>query len=91
MARRAPARRAKRERPSRLRYRWIDAGATTSYANSCSLESTAEVVFAHFGIDARLTRRIAITPAMAKRLAGLLAKVVSEYEERFGELRLDER
>lgn len=91
MARKAAARRAKRRGPGRVRYRWVETGATTANANSCSLESSAEAVFAHFGIDERLTRRIVITPALAKRLAGLLAKVVSDYERSFGELRLDER
>jgi hypothetical protein len=63
----------------------------TSYANSCSLDASAEAVFAHFGIDQRLTRRIAITPALARQLAQLLEKVVREYEERYGKLALDER
>ena len=46
-------------------------------------------MFAHFGIDARLTRRIVVTPALAKRLAAVLAKVVREYEARYGALALD--
>jgi hypothetical protein len=70
------------------RYRWEDAGAATAYANSCSLASTEHAVVARFGIDGRLSRRIMITPAMAKRLAGLLRRVVEDYERRFGELRL---
>ena len=88
------ARKAARRRPSNAqprRYRWDDAGAVTSYANSCSLDASAEAVFAHFGIDQRLTRRIVITPALAKRLAALLGKVVRDYEERYGQLALDER
>ena len=71
------------------RYRWTDAGAVTCYANSCSLDASAEAVFANFGIDQRLTRRIVITPALAKRLAVVLAKVLREYEARYGELTLD--
>jgi len=83
------ARKAGRRRPSNpepRRYRWNDAGAVTSYANSCSLDASAEAVFAHFGIDQRLTRRIVITPALAKRLAALLAKVVRDYEAQYGAL-----
>ena len=89
MARKAPPRRAKAQRAGERRYRWVDTGARTVYANSCSLQSSPEAVFAHFGIDERLERRIAISPAMAKRLAALLAKTVQDYEARFGELRLD--
>ena len=84
MARKAARRKPKKEAPRR--YRWTDAGAVTSYANSCSLDASAEAVFAHFGIDQRLTRRIVITPALAKQLARLLEKVVREYEERYGKL-----
>jgi len=83
------ARKAARRRPSSAqprRYRWDDAGAVTSYANSCSLDAAAEAVFAHFGIDQRLTRRIVITPALAKRLAALLGKVVRDYEAKYGTL-----
>ena len=83
------ARKAARRRPSKAdprRYRWNDAGAVTSYANSCSLDLSAEAVFAQFGIGRRLTRRIVITPAMAKRLAALLGKVVRDYEARYGTL-----
>jgi len=82
------ARKARRK-PSKAqprRYRWNDAGAVTSYANSCSLDIAAEAVLAQFGIGQRLTRRIVITPAMAKRLAALLGKVVRDYEARYGAL-----
>ena len=89
MARKAARRRAKAQRPVERQYRWVDTGARTAYANSCSLQSSPEAVFAHFGIDERLQRRILISPSMAKRLAALLAKTVRDYEARFGELRLD--
>lgn len=46
-------------------------------------------MFAHFGIDERLSQRIVISPTMAKRLAALLAKIVKDYEARYGELRLE--
>ena len=85
MARKATRRRAK----TQLQYRWVDSGARTAYANSCSLQSSAEAVFAQFGIGDRLAQRIVISPTMAKRLAALLAKVVKDYEARYGELRLE--
>jgi hypothetical protein len=91
MARKAPPRKARREAAEPRRYRWVDAGATTAYANSCHFESSAEAVFAHFGIDERLTRRVVLPPVLAKRLARLLAQVVQDYEARFGELKLDPR
>ena len=84
MARKAGKRRPRKAQPRR--YRWTDSGAVTSYANSCSLDASAEAVFAHFGIDQRLTRRIVITPILAKRLAALLRKVVRDYETQYGPL-----
>ena len=84
MARKAGRKRSRNAEPRR--YRWDDAGAVTSYANSCSLDASEEAVFAHFGIDQRLTRRIVITPALAKRLAALLRKVVRNYEAQYGTL-----
>lgn len=84
MARKAARRKPKNAEPRR--YRWTDAGAVTSYANSCSLDASAEAVFANFGIDRRLSRRIVITPALAKRLAALLTKVVRDYEAQYGTL-----
>jgi hypothetical protein len=84
MARKAGPRKPRNPEPRR--YRWTRAGAVTSYANSCSLDASAEAVLAHFGIDQRLTRRIVITPALAKRLAALLTKVVRDYEARYGTL-----
>ena len=89
MARKAPRRRAKPQRAVERQYRWVDTGARTAYANSCSLQSSAEAVFAHFGMDERLSQRIVISPTMAKRLAALLAKIVEDYEARYGELRLE--
>jgi hypothetical protein len=84
MARKAARRRPRKAQPRP--YRWVDTGALTSYANSCSLDASAEAVFAHFGIDRRLSRRIVITPALAKRLAALLRKVVRDYEAQYGAL-----
>lgn len=62
----------------------------TCYANACALDSSHEAVEAFFGIDRELTRRIVFAPAMAKRLAAALAKVVRDYEARYGALTLDE-
>ncbi len=70
----------------------------SSYANVCTLRSTREEVVALFGINRawnpqettiELTHRVILSPAVAKRLAGLLDSVVQEYEKRFGTLSLE--
>ena len=85
---RAKARRSARRKPEARRPepRWDARALETSYANACALHSTREAVEAYFGIDRQLTRRIVIAPAMAKRLAAVLARVVRDYEREFGEL-----
>ena len=69
----------------------------TSYANVCNVASTREEVTLLFGtnqtwhsgqeeVSVRLSDRVILSPYAAKRLALLLANVVSEYEKRFGAL-----
>ena len=71
----------------------------TSYANLCTLRSTREEIVALFGLNqawnseevkVALMHRVVFSPTTAKRLAGLLANVVKEYETQFGTLRLEE-
>src|SRR2546425_11127885 len=75
--------------------RWDDSSLKSSYANVCNVSSTREEVVLVFGINqawergqnelhVQLTDRIILSPFAAKRLAGLLANVVREYESRFG-------
>ncbi|OLC13093.1 MAG: hypothetical protein AUH29_14535 [Candidatus Rokubacteria bacterium 13_1_40CM_69_27] len=82
--------------------RWDDSSLKSSYANVCNVSSTREEVVLVFGINqawergqnelhVQLTDRIILSPFAAKRLAGLLANVVREYESRFGALNVEAR
>src|SRR5216117_3358267 len=82
--------------------RWDDSNLKSSYANVCNVSSTREEVVLVFGINqacergqsevqVQLTDRIILSPFAAKRLAGLLANVVREYEARFGVLNVEMR
>ncbi len=82
--------------------RWDDSSLKSSYANVCNVSSTREEVVLVFGINqawergrnevqVQLTDRIILSPFAAKRLAGLLANVVREYESRFGTLDVETR
>lgn len=72
----------------------------SSYANVCNVSSTREEVVLAFGannvwergqanMQVQLTNRIVLNPHAAKRLASVLARVVNEYESRFGPLNED--
>src|SRR5881296_3616690 len=80
--------------------KWDDSNLKSSYANVCNVSSTREEVVLVFGINqawerdqrevqVQLTDRLILSPFAAKRLAGLLANVVREYESRFGALNTD--
>ena len=80
--------------------RWDDSNLKSSYANVCNVSSTREEVVLVFGINqawergksevqVQLSDRIILSPFAAKRLAGLLANVMREYESRFGLLNVD--
>ena len=69
----------------------------SSYANVCNVSSTREEVALAFGVNTawergqtnihvQLTNRIVLNPYAAKRLAAVLARMVHEYESRFGTL-----
>ncbi len=79
------------------RIRWDDSNLKSSYANVCNVSSTREEIVLSFGINqawerqnneimVQLTDRLILSPFAAKRLAGLLNSVISEYEGRFGQL-----
>ena len=78
--------------------RWDDSQMQTSYANACNVVSTREEVVLNFGVshdwerqpqdmEIELQHRIVLSPFAAKRLSQLLAKLVGEYESRYGELK----
>jgi hypothetical protein len=69
----------------------------SSYCNVANVNSTREEVVLHFGInqswdlgqkemDVELLHRIILSPFAAKRLQGMLSKLLTEYESRYGVL-----
>lgn len=80
---------------------WDDSEMKTSYANVVNAASTREEVTLFFGTnltwnpnDARqfnvkLHDRVVLNPYAAKRLWVLLGAVLKEYENRFGDLRIE--
>ena len=73
----------------------------STYCNVCNATSTREEVVINFGInktwdmgqaagkdmEVQLEHRIILSPYAAKRLQDLLARLISEHEQRYGELR----
>jgi hypothetical protein len=81
--------------------RWDDSKMTSTYANVCNVSSTREEVTLLFGtnqswhtgqkeLTVQLTDRIILNPFAAKRLSLLLNNIIKEYENRFGELKLEQ-
>jgi hypothetical protein len=77
--------------------RWDDSKMTSTYANVCNVSSTREEITLLFGLNQawnaqqkqltiELSDRIILNPYAAKRMANLLNNVLSQYEERFGEI-----
>jgi hypothetical protein len=82
--------------------RWDDSNMKSSYANVCNVSFTREEVVLMFGINqawnreqqevaVQLADRIILSPFAAKRLAGLLASTIREYETRFPALEVEAR
>lgn len=76
---------------------WNTTSLHSSYANFCSANSTREEVVLNFGVnktwdrkgsapEIELNHRIMLSPFAAKRLAGLMTKLIQEYETRYGTL-----
>jgi len=75
----------------------VTANLKSSYCNMCSANATREEIVLNFGLnqdwdralpnpELTLEHRVILHPALAKRLAQLLNKVVGEYEARHGAL-----
>jgi hypothetical protein len=69
----------------------------SSYANFCDATSTREEVVLSFGVshnwacapqdvEIELAHRVVLSPFAAKRLSGILSKLIGEHESRYGEL-----
>ena len=78
--------------------RWNTQALKSSYANFCNATSTREEVVLNFGVsnnwertprdmEIELAHRIVLSPFAAKRLSGILEKLIGEYESRYGELK----
>lgn len=78
---------------------WDDSKMRTSYANVCNVLGTREEIMLLFGanqawhgglkeVTVALSDRIVLNPYAAKRLQQLLAQGLTEYESRYGELKL---
>ena len=84
-----------------LTLNWDDSKMQTTYANVVNASSTREEVSIFFGtnqswnisedkqLSIQLTDRMVLNPYAAKRLLVLLSRIVKEYENRFGALKLD--
>jgi Protein of unknown function (DUF3467) len=84
--------------PDQARVRWNTSQLRSSYCNVANATSTREEVVLNFGVnqnwdrmqqdfEIELQHRIILSPFAAKRLSDLLAKLVKEYESRYGELK----
>jgi hypothetical protein len=81
-----------------VKVHWNTCHLKSSYANFCNATSTREEVVLNFGVNQNwertpgdleidLEHRIVLSPFAAKRLNQLLSRLMSEYENRYGELK----
>ena len=79
---------------------WDDSRMNTSYSNVCNVLGSREEITLLFGanqawhsgqkeVKVLLSDRVVLNPYAAKRLATLLERVLKEYENRYGELKLE--
>jgi hypothetical protein len=84
--------------PLAAKVHWNTQSLKSSYANFCNATSTREEVVLNFGVsnnwdrtpqemEIELAHRIVLSPFAAKRLLGILTKLVGEYESRYGQLK----
>lgn len=79
---------------------WDDSRMNTSYSNVCNVLGSREEITLLFGanqawhsgqkeVKVLLSDRVVLNPYAAKRLAALLDRVLTEYEARYGQLKLE--
>jgi len=84
--------------PQGPRIKWNTEGLKSSYANFANANTTREEVVLNFGVNnswdraqsevaIELSHRIMLSPFAAKRLSTMLAQLITEYEQRYGELK----
>lgn len=87
----------KSQEHQQLKVRWDNANMRSSYSNVCNVAGTREEITLLFGMNQsfnadqnemtiQLSDRIVMSPFVAKRLAGLLAAVINDYESKYGTL-----
>jgi hypothetical protein len=88
-------------KPAAPTVNWDDSQMRTTYANVVNAASTREEVTLFFGtnqtwnpgqskeFEVRLEERVVLNPHAAKRLFVLMGAVLSQYEKRFGEIKLE--
>jgi hypothetical protein len=87
-----------RAEASSARVSWNTSHLKSSYCNVANATSTREEVVLNFGVnqnwdrgaaadfEVQLEHRIILSPFAAKRLSDLLARLIKEYESRYGQL-----
>ena len=84
--------------PANPKVKWNVESLKSSYVNFVNANSTKEEVVLNFGMNTswdrastemeiELEHRIVMSPYAAQRLADLLAKLMTEYKSRYGELK----
>jgi len=84
--------------PANPKVKWNVESLKSSYVNFVNANSTKEEVVLNFGMNTswdrastemeiELAHRIVMSPHAAQRLADLLAKLMTEYKSRYGELK----
>ena len=88
------------DRSSGPEVRWEDSEMVSTYANVCNVQGTREELALLFGanqslmqdptqaVNIKLSNRILLTPAAAKRFAMLLQMGLEQYEKKYGEIKL---
>lgn len=80
------------------RLRFDTSNIKSTYCNVCNATSTREEVVINFGannnwdmggrdLEVKLEHRIVLSPPAAKRLHEMLTKLITEHEQRYGDLR----
>jgi hypothetical protein len=95
-----PAAQPVKSNPEAQKVVWDDSRMNTSYSNVCNVLGSREEITLLFGanqawhsgqkeVKVLLSDRVVLNPYAAKRLAGLLERVLKEYEARYGQLKLE--
>jgi hypothetical protein len=83
-----------------LNIRWDDSAMRSAYANVCHVNGNREEIILLFGMHkswsntqrevvVQLLDRVVLNPYAAKRLSTLLARVLREYEARYGQIQTE--